>query len=166
MINIVAAVGKNLELGKDGGLIFDIPNDLKYFKKLTLGHTVVMGRRTYESIGHPLPNRTNVVISSNGNYSGVYNFKSLEDAIKCFGDKDIYISGGSKLYKESLSYVDRMYITVIDKYMDGDTYFPKFNKDNFNISSREYIYDSVIPYCRIVYNRRELNKTLKKKNNL
>ncbi len=166
MIALIVAMSKNGVIGNNGTIPWKIKGEQALFKELTLGNVVVMGRRTYESIGHPLPNRTNVVISSNGNYSGVYNFKSLEDAIKCFGDKDIYISGGSKLYKESLSYVDRMYITVIDKYMDGDTYFPKFNKDNFNISSREYIYDSVIPYCRIVYNRRELNKTLKKKNNL
>ena len=159
MIALIVAMSKNRVIGNNGTIPWKIKGEQELFKELTTGNVVIMGRRTYESIGHPLPNRTNVVISSKGNYKDVYNFRTLEEAINYFGDKDIYISGGSKLYEESIPYVDKMYITEIDKYINGDTYFPNFNKNDFHISRREYIYDSTIPYCRITYNRKVKNKT-------
>ena len=128
MINIVAAVGKNLELGKDGGLIFNISNDLKYFKKLTLGHTVVMGRRTYESIGKALSERRNIVITSSDiDDKNIIVMHNYEDVFKLSGD--IFIIGGESIYRLFLPYADNLYLTEVDaSYDEADTYFPKFDK--------------------------------------
>ena len=162
MISLIVAMSKTRVIGNNGKIPWDIKGEQKKFKELTMGNVVVMGRCTYEDIGHALPNRINVVISSHGNYSGVYNFRSLEDAINYFNDKEIFIAGGQRLYEEALSYVDKMYITEIDECVEGDTYFPKFNINDFYISSREYVFDS-IPYCYITYNRKVKNKILKRK---
>ena len=132
MINIVAAVGKNLELGKDGGLIFDIPNDLKYFKKLTLGHTVVMGRRTYESIGKALSDRRNVVItSSNIEDRNIIVMHNYEEVFELTGE--IFIIGGESIYRLFLPYADNLYLTEVDaSYDKADTFFPFFDKELYD----------------------------------
>ena len=141
MINLVAAVGKNLELGKNGKLIFHIPNDLKYFKDLTLGHTVVMGRRTLESIGKALENRENIVITRKDiemdNVVVVHDYKELLGL-----EKELFIIGGESIYKLFLPYADNIYLTEINATCeDADTYFPKFDKDLYdkeNIKDETY----------------------------
>ena len=161
MISLIVAMSNNRVIGNNGKIPWNIKGEQKRFKELTTDNVVIMGRRTYESIGHPLPNRINVVISSKSNYPRVFNYRNLEDAINAFSDKDIYIAGGSRLYEESISYIDKMYITKIDKNYEGDTYFPEFNNDDFTISSREYVYET-IPYCYLTYNKKNKTKILKK----
>ncbi len=134
-ISIVVAIGKNRELGKDGKLLWHIPEDLKRFKALTLGHPVVMGRKTFESIvailGKPLPGRTNIVVTRDPNYSyeGVLVFHSLEEALakaRELDQEEIHIGGGADLYKQALPFVDRLYLTLIDDTKDADTFFPEY----------------------------------------
>ena len=129
MINIIAAVGKNLELGKDGNLIWYLPNDLKYFKEITLGKTVVMGRKTYEAIGEALPYRKNIVLTTtdikDNNIIIINDYKKILDL-----DEEIFIIGGESIYKLFLPYADYLYLTEIDKEcIDADTYFPTFDRD-------------------------------------
>ena len=128
MINIIAAVGKNLEIGKDNNLIWHIPNDLKYFKKITTGKKIVMGRRTYESIGSSLPNRDNIVLTNkNINIPGCIVINKIDEIIK--DDSEIFIIGGASLYKLFLPYADNLYLTEIeDTCNEADTFFLAFDK--------------------------------------
>ena len=141
MVKMIAAVGKNLELGKDNSLMWSISEDMKFFRTTTAGHTVVMGRLTYESIGRPLPKRRNIVISRNPDYKpeGVETTMSLETALEMC-EHDCFIIGGSAIYKLGLEYADEIILTEIDNaYPEADVYFPEFNKDVWN---REVIGES------------------------
>lgn len=141
MVKMIAAVGKNRELGKDNGLMWSISEDMKFFRTATAGHSVVMGRLTYESIGRPLPKRRNIVISRNPDYKpeGVETAVSLEAALKMC-DHDCFIIGGAAIYKLGLEYADEMILTEIDNaYPDADVYFPEFDKSEWN---REVIGES------------------------
>ena len=133
MIALIVAYDRNRVIGNKGHIPWDIKEDKLYFKALTTSHVVIMGRRTYEEIGKPLANRTNVVISKTKNFDqdGCYTVGSLKEALELFKDQDIYIAGGALLYKEALDIVDEMYITEIDGSYEGDTYFPEFDKSLF-----------------------------------
>jgi dihydrofolate reductase len=125
MIYLIAAISKNNVIGKDDSLPWRCPADLKRFKQLTTGTVVIMGRKTYESIGRPLPNRTNVVISkSKRKIEGCIVRRSPRRVVKEFRDQDVYIIGGEQIYEMFLPYVDIMRITRIHDDYDGDTYFP------------------------------------------
>lgn len=120
-ISIIAATGKNRELGRGNGLLWRIPDDLKRFKQLTTGHPVIMGRKTFESIGKPLPGRTNLVVSRSS--------LSLEDALaqaKKLDAQEIFIIGGAQIYEQALPYAGRLYLTLIDDSKDADAYFPAY----------------------------------------
>ena len=130
--SIIAAVAKNNVIGNKNDLPWYLPEDLKRFKELTTEHTVVMGRKTYESIiarlGKPLPNRKNIVITTNQNYKvpeGVIVASSLDDALSKANDLDIFIIGGAQIFNDAVSKVDTLYITEIKKDYEGDTYFPE-----------------------------------------
>lgn len=141
MVKMIAAVGKNLELGKDNSLMWSISEDMKFFRTTTAGHTVVMGRLTYESIGRPLPKRRNIVISRNPDYKpeGVETAMSLETALEMC-EHNCFIIGGAAIYKLGLEYADEIILTEIDNaYPEADVYFPEFNKDVWN---REVIGES------------------------
>ena len=129
IVSIVAAVGKNLELGKDNNLIWHIPDDLKYFKKLTTGKTVVMGMKTFNSIGKALPNRNNIVLSTNKiDIDGVTIINDYNDVLS-LDDDEIFIIGGGTIYKLFLPMTDNLYLTEInDSCIEADTYFPSFDK--------------------------------------
>ena len=133
----VVAIGRNRELGKNGKLLWHIPEDLKRFKQLTLGHPVIMGRKTFESIvgyiGGPLPERTNIIISRNndlvGRYSGVMVVSSLKDAIekaKELDSEEVHIGGGAQIYEQALPLIDKLYLTLIDAEEEADTFFPPY----------------------------------------
>lgn len=138
MINIIAAVSKNMVIGKNNKLPWDIPEDLAYFKNKTKHGCVVMGRKTFESMdSRPLPKRTNIVITRGKDYKvpdGVFKYDSLEKAIdlcKQIGNFEIWIIGGAEIYKLALEkdLVDRIYLTEIDTEIEaGDTFFPEFDK--------------------------------------
>ena len=136
---LIAAVDKNLALGISGNLLFRIPEDLKLFKRLTTGQVVLMGRKTFESLGcKPLPDRVNIVISTTKKFDddGVITFESLTMAVEYsklnYPDKDLYIIGGGKVYRQCTGLADEVILTVYGKaYEDADTYFPDEIKKGF-----------------------------------
>jgi dihydrofolate reductase len=135
MIKIIAAISKNRVLGDDNKLIWSLPNDLKRFKKLTTNNTVVMGRKTYESIGKPLPNRRNIVITRDENYhdDNIEVVNSIEEAL-LLCNNDCFIIGGGQIYQQTLDLADKIYLTVVDEEFEGDTFFPELGKDWFKVS--------------------------------
>ncbi len=152
MIAMIAAYDKNKLIGSNGKIPWRIEGEQKRFRHLTTGNAVIMGRRTYEEIGKPLPNRTNIVLSSNGHFDGCINVRSLEEAIRAAGDSDIYISGGSGLYRAALPLAEKLYITEIDAVFDGDTYFPDFDESDFT-KIIESVVSGAIPYRYVTYVR-------------
>lgn len=152
MISLIAAIGKNNEIGKGNALVFQMPADMKYFRDTTRGHTVIMGRNTFESIGKPLPSRRNIVISRNASFkpSGVDMAHSLAGALDLIKDKDeeVFIIGGAWLYAETMPIADKLYITHIDGSVKGaDAFFPEIIPIAWNeIKHEEHKKDSENPF--------------------
>jgi dihydrofolate reductase len=134
---IIAAVAKNRVIGNNGKMPWHIPEDLQHFKQLTTGYTILMGRKTFESIGHPLPHRRNVVISSQ-TISGAETFSSLGAAFQALAsEQKVFIIGGGVVFAQTLSIADEFYLTLIEKDFDGNTLFPdyeQFLKQNFSLA--------------------------------
>lgn len=134
MFSIIAAVGKNRELGKGGDLIFHIKDDMKFFRETTSGHKIVMGRKTWESLPSKLPDRTNIVISSrdfDGPDEIIHDVSQFITENKGT-DEEIFVIGGGKIYAEFLPYASKIYLTEVDAGDPGaDTYFPEFDKSKF-----------------------------------
>jgi dihydrofolate reductase len=150
MINIIVAMSKNRVIGNDNTLIWHLPEDLKRFKQLTTGNTIVMGRKTYESIGRPLPNRRSIIITRDTNYKvdGCEVVNSLEEALE-LSNNNCFIIGGGEIYRQAMDKADRIYLTRINKEFEGDTTFPEigewyesdcqeFNNDEFEYSFIQY----------------------------
>ncbi len=129
-IALIAAHAQNLVIGKDGDLPWHYSEDLKRFKRLTLGHVLIMGRRTYESIGaKPLPGRTNAVISRTKKYENCQTFVNLEESLEYYKNEElIFIGGGASLYEITIERADFLYITEIHGDIEGDTYFPEYRE--------------------------------------
>ena len=156
MISLIVARSKNNVIGKNGKIPWNIKGEQKQFKELTTGNTVVMGRKTYEEIGHPLLNRMNIIVSRTVTYSfeNLVTVNSLQKAIEYAGDSNIFIAGGYNLFKEALPLVDKMFITeVCLNIKDGDTFFPKFNEEDFDIRLIEENVED-IKYKRLLYDRK------------
>lgn len=145
-ICIIAAIGENRELGKDNKLLWHIPEDLKRFKELTLGHSVIIGRKTFESIGRPLPNRTNIIVTRDKDYKaeGCIVTHSIEEAIKAARETTsgvsiesdafnkpldrVFIIGGAQIYQQSIKFADRLYLTLVHaSFPDADAFFPDYS---------------------------------------
>lgn len=158
MISLIVAYAKNRVIGNKGCIPWKIEGEQKRFKELTTGNVVVMGRRTFEEIGRPLPNRFTIVVSSTKTFESesCYTVRSLQAAIELAGNRDIYISGGARLYAESIELVDKMYITEIDAEVEGDTFFPEFQEDLFDKIIEKRIEGS-IPYTYLTYTRKQQN---------
>ncbi|WP_291787128.1 dihydrofolate reductase [Cecembia sp.] len=143
-ISIIVAKAKNDVIGKDNELIWKLSSDLKLFKKLTTGHHIIMGRKTYESVGRPLPNRTSVVVTRNKEYSlpeGHIVAHSLKEAIQvCIGKQlsQVFIIGGAEIYKEALPIADELFITHVDASPEGDAFFPCIDTDIWHAISTEH----------------------------
>lgn len=142
MLSMIFANDRNYLIGKDNWIPWDIPNDLDYFKTMTTGKTIIMGRKTFESFGKPLPNRHHVVLTRNKDFQadGCVVFHQIEDVldyIKPFSDQEVIVIGGSEIYQQFLNYADRLYITYIDAEFEGDTYLPKFDLSNWQLTSKE-----------------------------
>lgn len=155
MIALIVAYANNQVIGNKGYIPWKIKGEQKRFRELTTGNVVIMGRRSYEEIGRPLPNRTTIVVSNTKNYNGenCFTAKSLDEAIKMAGDRDIFISGGARLYEEALPIVEKMYITEIDCDIEGDTYFPAFDKEQF-VKEIDEVVDGEIPYTYVTYTKK------------
>lgn len=132
-------MSKNRVIGDSNTLIWHLPEDLKRFKQLTTGNAIVMGRKTYESIGRPLPNRRNIIITRDKDYSieGCEVVNSLEEAFLITGS-DCFVIGGGEIYKQSLSYSEKIYLTLIDKDFEGDTEFPEINSEWKEINKEDF----------------------------
>lgn len=154
MIALIVAYTKNMVIGNNGNIPWKIKGEQKRFKELTTGNVVIMGRRSFEEIGQPLPDRTTIVIINIKNYEAenCITCGSLSEALKLAGNKDIYIAGGSRLYQEVIDLVDKMYITLIDAHIEGDTYFPDFDETKFTMDI-DGIYEAEIPYKYLTYTR-------------
>lgn len=156
MIGLIVARSKNNVIGKDGQIPWKIKGEQKQFKELTTGNVVIMGRKSYEEIGHPLPNRENIIVSSSKNFEGenLVTVHSLKEALELAGEQDVYIAGGYGLFKEAIDIVDKMYITEVDiEIEDGDTLFPEFNIEEFDFMEGEAGGEE-IKYRRTLYNRK------------
>lgn len=138
-LHLIAAVARNRVIGYNGQIPWNIPEDLQHFKELTMGYTVIMGRRTFESIGRPLPGRENIVVTSTINdILGCKIARSLTEAIGLTDSKKIFIIGGEQLYKEALPLADYLDLTLVDIEPAGDTFFPEVNWNDYAELSREH----------------------------
>ena len=157
--SIIAAIGKNNELGKDNKLIWHLPNDLKFFKKVTSGKTIIMGRRTFESLPRMLPNRKHIVLSSSEEFpEEVTVYKDFKELLESLKDtqEEIFIIGGSSIYKLFIDYADNMYLTLIDaECKEADAYFPTFDKSDWNQELLAENEDEGIKYKHVLYRRKK-----------
>ena len=159
MTAIIVAYDKNRLIGKEGGMPWYIPGELKRFRQLTENNVVIMGRKTYVSLGRPLPDRINIVLSRSENYTGenLYTAKTLADALALakekWPEKTIYIGGGANLYAQTLDMADVLYITEIDGKFEGDTYFPAFDESLFTKETESH-HQSTVPYTYVTYKRK------------
>jgi len=159
-LTIIAAASTNNVIGFDNKLIWNIPKDLKRFKELTQGHSVIMGRKTFESLPNPLPNRRNIVVTRNKDYSpeGIEVFSSIEDAIDvCREDIQPFIIGGGEIYSQTINLVDKIELTRVYKDYQGDAFFPDIPLDKFELTNELVNYlddDSSTKYSFLTYIRK------------
>ena len=141
MITIIAAAGSNNELGKDNDLVWHLPKDFKRFKKLTTGHHIIMGRKTFQSFPKPLPNRVHIVITRNTNYhpEGAIIVHSMTEALELSKDDDqAFIIGGGEIYKLGMKIADKIELTRVNSSFEADTFFPEIPSDDWKLISEEF----------------------------
>lgn len=148
-LSAIAAMAENRVIGKDNDLAWHIPEDFKYFKTTTMGKPLIMGRKSYEALGKPLPNRPNIVISRSGGEDGTskdgpFYVETIDEGIKLgekmaadLGQSEIFIAGGGEIYKQTLNQLDKLYLTVIHRNYEGDTFFPEFDWKKWTIISED-----------------------------
>lgn len=142
MLSFVVAMDRNRVIGLNNDLPWHIPKDFKFFKDKTTGHTMIMGRKTYDSLGGPLPNRKSVVVTSKDpaypeSVDVIHDIHIIKEWNKNQPNQEFFVIGGATIFEQVLPYVDRMYITWIDESFEGDTKFPAFSKDDFELTSKE-----------------------------
>tara|TARA_B100000282_G_scaffold124468_1_gene88759 strand:- start:11 stop:505 length:495 start_codon:yes stop_codon:yes gene_type:complete len=159
-LTIIAAASTNNVIGFNNKLIWNIPNDLKRFKELTLGHSVIMGRKTFESLPNPLPKRRNIIVTKNKDYSrnGIEVTSNIEDAIDlCKSDSQPFIIGGGEIYSQTIEIVDKIELTRVYKDYQGDAFFPDIPLDKFELTNELVNYlddDSSTKYSFLTYIRK------------
>ncbi|MBP2032049.1 dihydrofolate reductase [Clostridium algifaecis] len=159
MLSIIVAIGENNIIGKNNNLIWHISDDLKRFKKITSGKTIVMGRKTFESLPGVLPNRKHIILSRDKNYTvkdeNVHIVHDMNDILKYKDTKEeIFIIGGGQIYNEFLPYCKRLYLTKIHSNQEGDTYFPKFDINDYDIIEEKSLKDNDLEYSFITLEKR------------
>lgn len=159
MYTIIAAIGKNRELGRDNKLLWSLKGDLKFFKEKTTNHTIIMGRKTFESLGRLLPNRKHVVISSSNNFPkevDVYN--NIESLLSHYKDtsEELFIIGGVKIYSEFIDYATKMYLTLVDGEFDADVYFPMFDESVWTKTVLSENEENGLKYKHVLYEKKTL----------
>jgi dihydrofolate reductase len=142
IISFVVAADKNNLIGKDNQLPWHLPADLRFFKNLTTGHCIIMGRKTFDSLGRLLPNRSHVVITRSKDYAplGAYVVHSIEDAVKSCsarGEEEVFIIGGAEIFKQAMNIADRIYLTRIHHAFEGDTWLPEFKAEEWGLVKKE-----------------------------
>jgi dihydrofolate reductase len=163
LISLIAAVAKNNVIGNKGKIPWHISEDFKHFKEITMGHTIIMGQKTYESIGKPLPGRTNIVLTLDKNFKaqGCIIAYSPDEALqkaKSAEKKEVFIIGGGQVYKTFFSRSDKLYMTKVQKEFEGDTFFPKVGKSNWKkISSKKgHSKEEDLNYEFVVFERKRI----------
>ena len=155
-ISLIAAMASNRVIGHKGDIPWKIPGEQKMFKEITMGHTVIMGRKTYESLGRPLPGRTNIVITRQAAYQapGCVIAHDLDGALaSCSAEEnEAFICGGGQLYLQALPMVDKIYLTVLSREIAGDTYFPEISEAEFEVTKSQRV-EGVEPYSFYIYER-------------
>lgn len=149
MVKLIVATDNKGGIGKDNQLLWHLPNDLKRFKFITNNHVVIMGRKTFESIGRVLPNRTNVVITRNKDlvFDGCVVCSSLEEAMERYAAEDVFIIGGGEIYKQALPFADKVYLTKVDTELEADTFFPEIDEKDWELVLLErHLMDDKHPY--------------------
>lgn len=157
-LSSIVAIANNRVIGVDNTLPWHLPEDLKRFRALTMGHHIIMGRKTYDSLGRLLPGRTTVIVTRNPNYKveGALVANSLEAAIAlCKGDDEAFLIGGAELYQDGLKLSNRLYITQIDLSGTGDAYFPEYSLNEWQEISREaHVSEQGLSFNYVTYERR------------
>lgn len=144
MISIICAIGKNRAIGKKNKLLWNIPEDLEHFKKITLGHPVIMGRKTFESIGRPLLDRTNIVVTRDESYQQdkclvVHSLKEAIQKAKKIDSEEVFVIGGGSIYAQVIDLADKLYLTIVDDMVeDADTFFPEYDQFNKVIKEEHF----------------------------
>lgn len=149
MISLIVAMDNNRLIGKENDLPWRLPADLQYFKQTTTGHTIVMGRKTFESIGKPLPNRCNVILTGNKDYhhEGVKVIHSVDDLISLEEESELFVIGGATVYEQTMNVATRLYVTHIEEAFEGDTYFPEIDSSVWKeVSKKQGVKDEKNPY--------------------
>jgi dihydrofolate reductase len=159
IISIIVAIGENHAIGKNNQLLWHMPNDLKHFKDVTSGRTIIMGRKTFDSVGKPLPRRRNIVVTRQDiTIPGCEVVKSIEDGIAlCKGEDEAFIGGGAEIYRLAMHLTDRIYLTIMHKSFDADTFFPEIDKNEWKEVLREDFQPdekNPLPYSFITLERR------------
>ncbi len=156
IISIIAAMSLNRVIGYQGKIPWHIPGEQKRFKKITMGHSIIMGRKTYESLGKPLPGRTNIVITRQKNYSapGCFVVDGLEAALKNCppNETEAFIIGGEQIFRLALPLAGKIYLTIIQKEIRGDVFFPEFSSTKFKEVQSEYV-EAALPYTFLIFER-------------
>ena len=158
ILSLIACMAKNRVIGRGNNIPWDIPGEQAIFRKATSGHAVIMGRKTYESVGRPLPKRTNIVDTRQTDYKapGCTVVSDLDSALQAtpIDEDEAFIMGGGQLYAETIDSADRIYLSVLSEVVDGDITFPEFDESNFvTVSTIDYP-DALIPYEQKIYHRR------------
>lgn len=157
-LNLIAALGRNGVIGIGNRLPWHLSEDLRHFKALTLGYPVLMGRKTFESLGRPLPGRRNIVVTRNAEWqpAGAEVAHSLEQALAlCRGAQEVFFIGGADIYRQALPLAQRLYLTEVDASPEGDAFFPAFDRARWRESARDRRHDegSGLDYAFVVYER-------------
>jgi len=142
MLTAIAAMSENYTIGKDNQLPWHLPADLKHFKSITVGHPILMGRKTFDSIGKPLPNRMNIIMTRDNEFQadGCHVVSSVDEALDCAKNEqveEVFVIGGAEIYKQLLPQIKRVHLTIVHHEFDGDVYFPKLREDEWKEISRE-----------------------------
>ena len=138
-VSAIVAISENHAIGKNNQLLWHMPNDLKHFKDVTSGRTIIMGRKTFDSVGKPLPKRRNIVVTRQDiTIPGCEVVKSVEDGLAlCKGEDEVFIGGGAEIYKLAMPLTDRIYLTIIHHTFEADTFFPEIDKKEWKEAKRE-----------------------------
>ena len=154
-LSMIAAIGKNRELGKNNDLIWHLPSDLKFFKEQTKGHPIVMGRKTFESLPGMLPNRHHIVLSRSVSDldPAVEIFNSIDSFLEAYKDKEeeVFVIGGAQIYSQMLPYADTLVLTEIEKDYDADVYFPAFSKEDYTRKELSDVFEKDTHYKHVLY---------------
>lgn len=148
-VSIIVAIGENHAIGKNNDLLWHMPNDLKHFKDITSGRTIIMGRKTFDSVGKPLPKRRNIVVTRQDiTIPGCEVVKSIENGLAlCKGEDEVFIGGGAEIYRQAMHLTDVIYLTIIHKNFDADTFFPEIDPIIWKETEREdFAPDEKNPY--------------------